>query len=123
MKVVISIYPHQPAVICLNAGVQCLIDNKEILFEKTSIPTVSYNDVSIVTISANSSRVSTKRPVRITSVLKVNPLIITMPGPVPYSSEKTIPWNYGGDVYYHRIKQDCPAIEDSISCKSQLRHQ
>ena len=28
-----------------------------------------------------------------------------MPGPVPYVSEKSIPWNYGGDVYYHGIKQ------------------
>ena len=90
----------------LKAGVQYLIDNKEILFETTSVPTVSYNDVSIVTISANSSRVSTKRPVRITSAPKAAPLIITMPGPVPYTSDKTIPWNYGGDVYYHGIKQD-----------------
>ena len=54
----------------LKVGVQCLIDNKDILFEKTSIPTISYNYVSIVTISANSSRDSTKRPVRITSFLK-----------------------------------------------------
>ena len=74
----------------LKAGVQCLIDNKEILFEKASIPTVSYNDVSIVTIFDNSSRVSTKRPVRITSVPKVAPLIIIMLGPIPYSSNKTV---------------------------------
>ena len=97
----------------LKAGVQCLIENKEILFEKTSIPTIYYNDVSIVTISDNFSRVSTKRPVRITSVPKVALLMITMPGPIPYSSDKTVPWNYGGDVYYYDIKQDWPAYEDS----------
>ena len=90
----------------LKAGVQRLMDDKEILFEKTLVPTISYKDVSIVTISANPSRVSTKRPVRITSVPKVAPLIITMPGPVPYSSDKTVPWNYGGDIYYHGVKQD-----------------
>ena len=101
----------------LKEGIQCLIDNKDILFEKTPVPTVSYNDVSIVTISANSSRVSTKRPVRITSVSKVAPLIITMPGPIPYSSNKTVPWNYRGDVYYHGIKQDWPAAENSSSEK------
>ena len=80
------------------------MDDKEILFEKTHVPTISYNDVSIVTISVNPSRVSTKRPVRITSVPKVTPLIITMPGPIPYSSDNTVPWNYGGNVYYHGVK-------------------
>ena len=27
-------------------------------------------------------------------------------GPVPYSSDKAVPWNYGPDVYYHGVKQD-----------------
>ena len=40
-----------------------------------------------------------------------------MPGPVTYSSDKTVPWNYGGDVYYHDIKQDWPGTEDSSSEK------
>ena len=95
------------------------MDDKEILFKKTLVPTISYNDVSIVTISAYSSRVSTKRPVRITSVPKVAPLIITMPGPISYSSDKTVPWNYGGDVYYHGVKQDWMADEDSILEKAE----
>ena len=59
------------------------MDDKEILFEKTLVPTISYKDVSIITISANPSRVSTKSPVRITSIPKVAPLIITMSGPIP----------------------------------------
>ena len=99
---------------CSSDLVQRQMDDKEILFEKTPVPTVSYKDVSIVTISANPSRVSTKKPVRITSVPKVAPLIITMPGPIPYSSDKTVPWNYGGDVYYHGVKQEWLADEDSI---------
>ena len=67
------------------------MDDKEILFEKTPVPTVSYEDVAIITISANPPRAPAKRPVRITSIPKVTPLIITMPGPIPYSSEKAVP--------------------------------
>ena len=36
----------------LKAGVQRLMDNKEILFEKTLVPTVLHEDVAIITISA-----------------------------------------------------------------------
>ena len=88
-----------------------MIDNKEILFESTPVSPVLVEDVSIITISANSSRVP-KRPVRITSVPKTTPLIITVPGPVPYESDKTVPWNYGGDIYYHGIKPDRMASEE-----------
>ena len=28
-----------------------------------------------------------------------------MPGPIPYKSNKMIPWNYGGEIFYHGIKQ------------------
>ena len=83
----------------LKAGVQRLMDDKEILFEKTPVTTTSCKDVSIITISANPPRVSTKRPVRITSAPKLAPLIITMPGPIPYSSDKVVPWNYGDDIH------------------------
>ena len=34
------------------------------------------------------------------------PLIITTPGPVPYSSDKVVPWNCGAEVYYHGVKQE-----------------
>src|ERR1051325_2837869 len=46
------------------------------------------------------------------SVHRVAPLIITSSRPVPYSSDKAIPWNYGADVYYHGVKQDPLTIED-----------
>ena len=42
----------------LKSGVQCLMDSKEILFEKTYIPVVPFEDIAIITISANPSKVS-----------------------------------------------------------------
>ncbi|XP_050876947.1 uncharacterized protein LOC127080679 [Lathyrus oleraceus] len=32
-------------------------------------------------------------------------LVVTLPSPIPYSSEKAVPWHYGSDVYYHGVKQ------------------
>ena len=83
-----------------------MMDSKEILFEKTLIPVVPFEDVAIITISANHSKVSSRSPVRITSAPRVAPLIITFLSPVPYASDKVVPWHYGVDVYYHGIKQD-----------------
>ena len=95
----------------LKTGIQHLIDNKEILFESTLVLPVPVEDISVITIFANSSRVP-KRLVRITSVPKTTPLIITMPGPVAYESDKIVSWNYGGDIYYHGIKQDGLAAKE-----------
>src|ERR1044072_2786414 len=50
--------------------------------------------------------VNTIRISYVDPVPRVAPLIITSPRPVPYSSEKAIPWNYGAEVYYHGVKQD-----------------
>ena len=55
----------------LKGGIQCLMDDKEIMFEKTPVTSVPCEDVSIITISANPPKVSSKRPVRITSFPKV----------------------------------------------------
>src|ERR1044072_6249405 len=55
----------------------------------------------------NTIRISSADPMP-----RVAPLIITSPRPVPYSSDKAIPWNYGADVYYHGVKQDPLTIED-----------
>ena len=52
--------------------------------------------------------------IRITSTdpaPRVAPLIITSPRPIPYSSNKAIPWNYGAVVYYHGVKQEPLTIE------------
>src|ERR1051325_10714763 len=43
---------------------------------------------------------------------RVAPLIITSPRPIPYSYDKTIPWNYGAKIYYHGVKQEPLTIED-----------
>jgi hypothetical protein len=40
--------------------------------------------------------------------------MITLPGPMPYDSEKAIPWHYGADVYYHGVKQDSGSSENSF---------
>ncbi|XP_058775062.1 uncharacterized protein LOC131649314 [Vicia villosa] len=37
------------------------------------------------------------------------PLVITLPGPVPYTSERAIPWNYGGEVFYQGAKYEVKA--------------
>ena len=38
-----------------------------------------------------------------------------MPGPIPYSSDKAVPGNYGADVYYYGVKQDQLAIKDEVA--------
>ena len=82
--------------ILLKIGFQHLINNRENLFEKTSsmkslCEDVRCEDVSIVTISRNPTRSSSKGPVRITPTPRVTPLIITSPGPIPYSTDKVVP--------------------------------
>ena len=77
------------------------MDDHEILFEKIPFektPSVestsqdpSLEDVS--TISGTPIRITSKGLVKITNEPKVSPLIITAPGPIPYSSNKDIPWN------------------------------
>ena len=69
----------------LKSGVQRLMASKEILFKKTLVLVVPSEDIAIITISANPSKVSSRRPVRITSAPRIAPLIITMFEPIPYS--------------------------------------
>ncbi|XP_058733008.1 uncharacterized protein LOC131604592 [Vicia villosa] len=94
--------------VMLKTGIQRLMDNRTILFER--MPSVEnlcedlaqnlkFKDVSV--ISKTPVRIPTKGPRRITSEPKVAPLIITKPGPIPYSSDKAVPWSYGNDVYIH----------------------
>ena len=78
----------------LKLGIQHLMDNQEILFEKTLVIPSPVKDIAIITISVSLSKVS-KRPVKITFDPKIVPLKITMSGPIPYKSNKSIPWNYG----------------------------
>lgn len=60
-------------------------------------------------------------PVNIPVPAKPAPLTITVPGPVPYSSEKAIPWHYGSEVFYHGVKKvDTPdeGVSDSSNVES-----
>ena len=72
---------------------------------------VPTEEVAIITIFDNSSKVSSRNPVRITSVPRIAPLIITVLGFIPYTSDKVVPWHYGADVYYHGVKKDLSAEE------------
>ena len=95
----------------LKKGVQHLMDNHEILFDKTPpvkslTQSVSqeFEDVSISTISNTPIRITSKGPIKIPAEPRIAPLIITTSWPVPYSSDKDVPWNYGAEVYYHGVK-------------------
>ncbi|KAI5397196.1 hypothetical protein KIW84_063136 [Lathyrus oleraceus] len=91
----------------LRNGIQRLMDDRIILFEKIPKVESPIEEISVIARSKVPVKITATRvPVKITDESKVAPLIITAPGPVPYSSSKAIPWNYGGDVYIHDIKQD-----------------
>ena len=85
----------------------------EILFERnpsvkslTKVVPQEVEDISIIIISNKPIGITSKGPIRISNEPKIAPLIITTPGPVPYSSNKAMPWNYGAEVYYHCIIQN-----------------
>ena len=95
----------------LEKGVQHLMDNHEILVERTpsvknltEVVSQEFEDVSIITISRKPIRITSKGPIRIPIEPRISPLIITTLGLVHYSSDKEMPWNYGAEVYYHGIK-------------------
>ena len=69
----------------LKSGIQSLMDIKEILFEKIVVPATPTEEVSIITISSNPSKASSRKPVRITSIPRIALLIIIIPSPIPYT--------------------------------------
>lgn len=125
----------------LKDGIQRLMDNYTILFERT--PSVEsmcehltrgkkFEDVDMVDkvpvkiTSKGPVKITSKGPIKITAEglvktvaeVRVPPMIITTPGPIPYTSDKAIPWNYGSDVYIHGVKQepltDTPVTDDNL---------
>src|SRR3954463_5060932 len=68
-------------------------------------------DVSV--ISKAPLKIPTKAPFKISAEPRVAPIIISKPGPIPYSSDKAIPWNYGAEVYIQGVKQEL--ITDKVS--------
>ena len=51
----------------------------------------------------NPAKAPVKKPVQ---VMSVAPITITVPGPLPYESDKAVPWHYGADVYVLGVKQE-----------------
>ncbi|XP_058732626.1 uncharacterized protein LOC131604182 [Vicia villosa] len=67
-------------------------------FEHVRRPERVENAVNVVSIPYT--------PAKIPVPARAPPLVITLPGPVPYTSEKAIPWNYGGEVFYQGAKYE-----------------
>ena len=82
------------------------MDSKEILFKKTVVLAAPVEEVSIVTIFNNPSKAPSMKPVQIFPIHKIAPITITVPGPIPYKSDKAVPWHYGADVYVLGVKQE-----------------
>lgn len=92
----------------LKCGIQKLIDEGSLQCEKIEKDTkVVEKEISVISIPYSLANIpAPARPA---------PLTIIVPSPIPFSSEKAIPWHYGSDVYYHGVKQvDLPKGESSI---------
>ncbi|XP_058757655.1 uncharacterized protein LOC131630928 [Vicia villosa] len=79
-------------------GIQQLIDSGYLQFERVRRPEMVENAVNVASIPYT--------PAKIPIPARAPPLVITSPGPVPYTSEKAIPWNYGGEVFYQGAKYE-----------------
>ncbi|XP_058764798.1 uncharacterized protein LOC131638262 [Vicia villosa] len=82
-------------------GIQQLMDSGYLQFEGVRRPEKAENKVNVASIPYT--------PAKIPIPARAPPLVITLPGPVPYNSEKAIPWNYGGEVFYQGAKYEVKA--------------
>lgn len=80
----------------LKMGIQCLIDQSRIQFDRIQ-KDCDDSDVATITIPYD--------PISVPVPAKKSPLIITVPGPLPFESTKAIPWSYGAEVFYQGEKQ------------------
>ncbi|XP_058788384.1 uncharacterized protein LOC131662585 [Vicia villosa] len=85
----------------VKSGIQQLIDSGYLQFEHVRRPEMFENEVNVASIPYT--------PAKIPIPARAPPLVITLPGPVPYNSEKAIPWNYGGEVFYQGAKYEVKA--------------
>ncbi|XP_058725919.1 uncharacterized protein LOC131597227 [Vicia villosa] len=69
----------------VKSGVQQLMDSAYLQFERVRHPEIVENEVNVESIPYI--------PAKIPIPARAPPLVITLPGPVPYNSEKAIPWN------------------------------
>ncbi|XP_058762353.1 uncharacterized protein LOC131635725 [Vicia villosa] len=82
----------------VKSGVQQLIDSGYLQFERVRRPEMVENEVNVASIPYI--------PAKIPIPARAPPLVITLPGPVPYTSERAIPWNYGTKVFYQGAKYE-----------------
>ncbi|XP_058726079.1 uncharacterized protein LOC131597396 [Vicia villosa] len=85
----------------VKGGIQQLMDSGYLQFERVRRPEMVENAVNVASIPYT--------PAKIPIPARAPPLVITLPGPVPYNSEKAIPWNYGGEVFYQGAKYEVKA--------------
>lgn len=89
----------------LRKGIQKLINEGSLQCEITvKDKKMVEKEVSVISIPYS--------PAEIPVPAKPVPLIVTVPSPVPFSSENAIPWHYGSDVYYHGVKQSEGSSKD-----------
>ncbi|XP_058746759.1 uncharacterized protein LOC131619709 [Vicia villosa] len=82
-------------------GIQQLIDSGYLQFEHVRHPKSVKDEINVLSIPYT--------PTKIPIPARAPPLVITLPGPIPYTSEKAIPWNYGGEVFYQGAKYEIKA--------------
>lgn len=83
---------------CLNSEIQNLINEGPLQFDCLKKKVVE--EVDVITIL-----VPPKKPT----------VRITLLGPVPYSSDKGVPWNYGEEVYYQGQKVDVKTPNSDVN--------
>ncbi|XP_058732596.1 uncharacterized protein LOC131604125 [Vicia villosa] len=95
----------------LKGMVQKLIDEGPLQFyrrlrgAKSNVGEVSVISIPYDPVVPICIQVPIQIPVSIPYEEQPAALMITVPGPIPYESEKAIPWHYGSDVYYHGTKK------------------
>ncbi|XP_058733068.1 uncharacterized protein LOC131604655 [Vicia villosa] len=104
----------------LKGMVQKLIDEGPLQFYRrlrnakrndgeVSVISIPYEPVAPICI-----QVPIQMPVSIPYEEQPAALMITVPGPIPYESEKAIPWHYGSDVYYYGTKEEREPSKESF---------
>ncbi|XP_058726011.1 uncharacterized protein LOC131597324 [Vicia villosa] len=82
----------------VRSGIQRLRDSGYLQFEHVRRPEMVENEVNVASIPYT--------PAKIPIPARAPPLVITLPGPIPYNNEKAIPWNYDGEVFYQGAKYE-----------------
>ncbi|XP_058759673.1 uncharacterized protein LOC131632984 [Vicia villosa] len=72
------------------------------------------SEVSVISIAPICIQVPIQIPVSIPYEEQPAALMITVPGPIPYESEKAVPWHYGSDVYYCGTKEKGEPLKEKF---------